>query len=146
MVINMKKKRSIIIKSPPLKEIRNVLRRILILESNKRSGEVIDERIAIEQDSSGNLRDLSPKDDRKLIDLCARSGHLSDKLTDSICVCGSCHAVDKDMTYNPTIKKWYCVDCFNEFRDTYIHEKPLMVEEDDWDGSMEYFFRSFTEL
>lgn len=142
----MKKKKTIVIKSSSLRKIRNALRRILILESNKRSGGVIDERIAIEQDSSGNLRDLSAKERRKVIDLCARSGHLSDKLRDSICVCDSCHAADKNMTYNPTIKRWYCVDCFTEFRDTYLHKKPLMVEEEDWDGSMEYFFKSFAEL
>ena len=142
----MKKKKSIVIKNSSLQKIRNNFRRILILESNKRSGKITDSRRAIEQDSNGNLRDLSAKEQRKVIDLCARSGYLSDKLKDSICVCGTCHAVDKDMTYNPTIKSWYCVDCFNEFRDTYFHQKPLMVEEDDWDGSMEYFFRSFVGL
>ena len=142
----MKKKKSIVIKNSSLRKIRNNFRRILILESNKRGSEIVDRYIAIEHDSKGNLRDLSTKEERKVIDLCARSGYLSDKLRDSICVCASCHAADKDMTYNPTIKRWYCVDCFNEFRDTYFHEKPLMVEEEDWDGSMEYFFRSFTEL
>jgi len=142
----MKKKKTIVIKNSSLRKIRNFLRRILILESNKRSGEVIDRRIAIEQDSSGNLRDLSTEEQRKVIDLCAFSGHLSKKLRDSICFCGSCHTVDKDMVYNTTIKRWYCVDCFNEFRDTYFNEKPLMMEEEDWDESMEYFFRSFTEI
>lgn len=142
----MKKKRTIVIKDSLLRKIRNNFRHTLILESSKRRGEVVDRRIAIEHDSNGNLRDLSTEEQRKVIDLCALSGHLSQKLTDSICFCGSCHAIDKDMTYNPTLKRWYCVDCFNELRDMYFSEKPLMVQEDGWDGSMEYFFRSFTEL
>lgn len=142
----MKKKKTIVIKSSLLKQVRNNLRHILILESNKRGGEIVDKYIAIEHDSNGNLRDLSAEEQRKVIDLCAFSGHLSEKLRGSICVCSSCHAVDKGMTYNPTIKIWYCVDCFNELRDIYFHEKPLMVEEEGWDGSMEYFFRSFTEI
>ncbi len=142
----MKKKKTIVIKNSSLQKIRNNFRRILILESNRRSGKITDSRRAIEHDPDGNLRELSTEEQRRVINLCTKSNYLSDKLRDSICVCGSCHAVDKDMTFNPTIKRWYCVDCFNELRDMYFHEKPLMVEEDDWDGSMEYFFRSFTEL
>jgi len=142
----MKKKRTIVIKDSLLREVRNSFRRILILESNKRHGQVVDRYIAIERDSNGNLRDLSTEEQRKVIDLSTFSNHLSQKLTDSICACGSCNAVDKDMTYNPTLKKWYCVDCFNELRDMYFNEKPLMEQEDGWDGSMEYFFRSFAEL
>ena len=142
----MKKKKTIVIKDSLLREVRNNFRCILILETSKRHGRIRDRRIAIERDSNGNLRDLSTEEQRKVIDLCALSGHLSQKLTDSICFCGDCHAVDKNMTHNPTLKKWYCVDCFNDLRDMYFNEKPLMVQEDSWDGSMEYFFRSFTEL
>ena len=142
----MKKKRSIIIKSSSLRKIRNDLRRILVLESNKRRGEVINRRIAIQQDSSGNLRDLSDEERMKLIKLCTRSNHLSETLTNSICVCEKCHAVDKDMAYNPTVKRWFCVDCFNALKDIYYQEKPLMQEEEDWDENMEYFFRSFVGL
>ncbi len=139
----MKKKKTIVIKDSLLQKIRNNFRRVLILESNERCGKIIDRYIAIEHDSNGSLRDLSTEEERKLIDLCTISNHLSQKLTESICVCSKCQAVDKDMTYNPMFKKWYCVDCFNELRDIYFIEKPLMVQEGDWDESMEKYHRSF---
>lgn len=129
-----------------LQKIRNNFRRILILETSKRHGKIRDRHIAIEHDSNGNLRDLSTEEERKLIDLCTLSNHLSQRLTESICICSRCQVVDKDMTYNPAFKKWYYVDCFNELWDIYFSEKPLMVQEGGWDAGMKYFFRSFTEL
>lgn len=142
----MKEKKTIVIKDSLLRRIRNNFRRILILETSKRRGRIRDRRIAIEHDLSGDLRDLSTEEKRKVIDLCTLSNHLSQGLTESICVCSKCQAIDKDMTYNSTFKKWYCVDCFNGLRDIYFREKPLMVQEGDWDAFNEKFFRSFTKF
>ncbi|MBA7520555.1 hypothetical protein ES705_12651 [subsurface metagenome] len=30
----------------------------------------------------------------------------------SIIKCPVCMSIDKDMTYNPVFKKWYCIECY----------------------------------
>ena len=139
----MKKKKTIVIKDSLLRMVRNNFRHVLILESNKRHKEIVDRYIAIERDLNGNLRDLSVEEKRNVIELSTLSNHVSQGLIKSICVCSKCQAVESDMTYNPTFKEWYCVDCFNDLRDMYFSEKPLMMQEGDWDEGMEKFHRSF---
>ena len=40
----------------------------------------------------------------------------------SIIVCPVCFKTDKDMTYNPTRKEWYCIDCYVKLRKEFAEE------------------------
>ncbi len=139
----MKKSKKIVIGNPLLQRIRNNFRLVLVLESNRRLELIADKRLAIEQGSDGKIRDLSAEEKKEVLELCTFSSYLSELLRSSICVCGMCPATDKDMEYNPTLKRWYCLNCFKDLQSTYIREKPLMLLTDDWDESMEHFFSSF---
>jgi len=37
-------------------------------------------------------------------------------MDDSICYCPRCRARDKNMTFNPVEKRWYCVQCYLEMQ------------------------------
>jgi hypothetical protein len=138
----MNKKKVIVVRSTILQRFRNNLRRILILESSKRRGEVLDEYLFIEH-SNGALQSLSPEEERKVIKLSSLSNHISQVLRASICVCSKCQSTDRSMAYNPTFKKWYCLQCFKDLREIYFNEKPLMIQEGTWNDGMEIFHRSF---
>lgn len=92
----MKKKRTIIIKNSHLKIIR------------------------------ANLRDLIHNavikkiDNFKLNGLYAEANKLFQKKKESICQCFVCGNGKRDMTYNPSIKAWFCNKCFQTSRDFYF--------------------------
>jgi hypothetical protein len=37
-------------------------------------------------------------------------------MDNSICYCPRCRAMDKNMTFNPIEKRWYCVQCYLEMQ------------------------------
>lgn len=45
----------------------------------------------------------------------------------SICECSRCSAPDKNMTYNPIRKEWYCVDCYKELQEYYKDKKESIL-------------------
>lgn len=106
----MKKKRAIVIKNPDLIRLRNNLRIILrkwaSAEWNKLHEE--QEEILLDKSKSEIFRKLEREKQkiRKIVD-------------SSICRCSRCSAFDKDMTYNPVRKVWYCVECYKELQDYY---------------------------
>lgn len=141
----MKKKRSIVIKDPKLRRIRNNLRKILIGTVQGRRIDLTSGIDAISRDSEGQLRmNLTPSERaefKRLKDIRSQINELTDK---SICYCTACKQINKDMTYNPTLEKWYCVECFEEFRDHYYQQKIRKQKGEFLGDYHEFFFESFT--
>lgn len=108
----LKKKRTISIRSPSLKKIRDNFRS-LILEVNKAlQHKLADKRDLISKDIFEN-----PERDTKILHEQIRE--LEQKIQkneqfvyESIVVCPVCFATNRDMTYNPVRKTWYCTECY----------------------------------
>jgi len=106
----MKKKRTISITNPKLRVIRNTLREIISRASDSIERELIQERdnLCLEKDEE-RIRFLSDKIDK-----------LSYVWKNSICVCPVCGSRTSDMTFNPHLKAWFCVDCYEKNRQFYV--------------------------
>ena len=87
----MKKEKTIVIRSPRLRKIRNEFRVLLKLW-------VSDIRISLHE------RDFSQKEISKLTSMEGLS----------ICSCLHCGNSDKDMIYRPDMKQWLCIECNSE--------------------------------
>ena len=139
----MKKRRTIIIKHPRLKRIRNNLRMVLIREAVKREEEIQNKIETIIYDKDRNFRDLKIKEKKEVDKLNLELRRYMSLMRDSICYCNTCQSKDKDMSYNPMLKRWYCTDCFKEFQEEYTIHKPRRIQEGDWDENTEAFYKSF---
>ncbi len=64
---------------------------------------------------------------------------LLEALGKSICMCPRCRKSDRDMIFNPFLEKWWCAQCYQEMRDSYLNDKSLFSEE----GEEEYY-KTFT--
>lgn len=118
----MKKKKTIIIKDPKLRKIRNNLRALLIAWSNKLWFQFNDEYKKIHYTNDGKVRhssDYSPKERDKVQYSINYMKRIESIVDNSICKCSVCGAPDKDMTYNPVEKRWFCVDCYKINQDFY---------------------------
>jgi len=129
----MKKKRCIAIKDPKLRRIRDNLREILIKTFQIKDIKLTSEIDAILRDSEGKPRmDITPSESAKLKrfkDMKSKINELTDK---SICYCNGCKQINKDMTYNPTLESWYCVECSEEFRNHYYQQEIRKQKGDFW--------------
>ena len=140
----MKKKRKIVIKDLRLQRVRNNLRQILIGAVQDRRMNLTSEIDAISRDSEGRLRmNINHSENmelQRLKDIKSQINELTDK---SICYCKGCRQINKDMTYNHTLKRWYCVECSEEFRDHYFQQKIRKQKGEFLGDYHEYFFKSF---
>ena len=107
-VITVKKKKTISIKDPRLRNIRDSL------------------RYAITEVESGLIRDFMarkfkiPSGDERCAIWVDRIDMLETAWKNSICVCSVCGSQTSDMTYNPVEEKWFCVRCYEENQAFYI--------------------------
>lgn len=139
----MKKKRTIVIKDPYLRKIRNNLRKFLIQLVVEREEEIQDRIERIVYDKHKSFRDLKDEEKEEVSSLNLELRKYMSLIRDSICYCNTCQSKEKDMSFNPMLKKWYCVDCFKEFREEYTIQKPRRIREGDWDENTEIFYKSF---
>lgn len=107
----MNKKRAIIIRIPCLRQIRNNLRTVILKTNRTIQHELLDKIMELKS-IEGYYENHPPK----LLD---EVRHLKDKekkieraLRASILLCPVCFQADKDMTYNPVRKVWYCTECY----------------------------------
>lgn len=97
----MKRQRTIIIKNPRLRKIRDELRALLNCW--------LDEKIRTLQDTFWNFSKKGDSDDiRREIE------NLQLLRLKSIIYCPFCGGLDKDMIYMPHINQWICIDCNSE--------------------------------
>lgn len=172
-MVHVKKKRTISIKNPKLKRVRNSLREVIsqahFLES-KRLGEEaskIINKFTEDQDTDEMIRyrnetrefafwrgaftenfqkwleerdldlgiveanyqkklelfetdSINKELEEKEVELSGRRSRLDTAWKNSICVCPVCGSRTSDMTFNPYLKAWFCVDCYEKNRDFYI--------------------------
>ncbi len=109
----MKLKRTISIQDPYLRRIRNNIRSLLIEACGEYQGKI--------QTEKQRLRKFDDYYDNKDIQKTAKE--LNDQwweierpLRASILLCPACFQSDKDMTYNPVRKEWYCTDCYAKLK------------------------------
>lgn len=110
----MKRAKTIVIKNPKLRKIRDNLRKILILECVAREEEISARKRKILFDEEGKIRSLTIKEEEEVLKLSLELRKYMFSMRESICSCQLCHSTDKDMSYNPKEKRWYCVDCSKE--------------------------------
>ena len=121
----MKRARTIIIRDPKLRKIRDNLRKILILESVARVKELSDRRREIRFDKNGEFRSLTAEEGKEVNRLFREYSNYSTYRKNSICFCELCLSTDKDMSYIPRFRRWFCVDCSKELEE----DQRLLLEE-----------------
>ena len=114
----MKKKNTIKIQNPQLRGIRNNLRSVLISFALDKKSEI----------SSNYQRDKAKI--RRI-------------LNRSICMCPSCSRSKEDMTFNPGLKEWYCIECYKLVQDDYKQRKVLRDRGEDCGDFREEFYKTF---
>ena len=127
----MKKKRTINISSLKLKKVRDSIRSIIYNSAIDHEANLI-ERISIENDFEKS-RVLEQEKQT-----------LNQQLENSILQCPICNAIDKNMVFNPTLKCWFCSDCYKMMADEYYARKTARARGADHDDFNERFYKSFT--
>lgn len=114
----MKKKRTIRIGDPRLKIIRNGLRSVIhsaktlyIRQSLKQEKEFRESEGYWEK-SHPNYNELHKSSQK----LSSQRNKLNSAFSKSILFCPVCMKMDKDMTYNPVLEEWFCMECYEENR------------------------------
>ncbi|MHA1669408.1 MAG: hypothetical protein ACTSV5_02395 [Promethearchaeota archaeon] len=125
------KKRRISISDPRLKFIRDTLRYVLVSKAKELRSSIIAES-------------LKEKDKEILKDLRKKEMEMSDIIYASICSYASCHAIDKDMIFNPSVKQWFCPDCYEMMANEYRIRKGARILGEDYDDFHEEYYKSFT--
>ncbi len=113
----MKKKKTIILKNPRLQKVRSNLRTIFIKWAQEQWFQLNKEKKVIDRDAYGKPRkigDFSSEENEKFDKIRARVREIDQIVNHSIYKCTVCSASDKDMTYNPEQKRWFCVDCYQQ--------------------------------
>jgi len=115
----VKKKKTIIIKDPRLRRVRNNFRILLIKWKSKQWNQLNDAYTKIQFDKNHYVRKLSVKERQRVKSLRGQMNRLDWIVNHSICKCTVCSASDKDMTYNPAQERWFCVDCYQQLQQDY---------------------------
>lgn len=115
----LKKKRTIIIRNPCLRRVRNNLRSLLIQTCGDEQSKIHEEeeKLMLIPDYYDN-EDIQ-KQAKKLND---QYWAIKRPLRESILLCPACFQSDKDMTYNPVRKEWYCTGCYAELKIGFTEE------------------------
>jgi hypothetical protein len=116
----MDKKRTLIVKHPRLKFIRDTLRQTIVSAVYKEKSRLIDEQLKY---------DVS-KDEDKLIPLVRKEQALQRALNASTCKCPTCGSKTSDMMYNSVGKAWFCISCY-EKRHEWYKTHPHSTEDPD---------------
>ena len=118
MWIMMKKKRTISITNPKLRKIRNSLREIISKATIDELGRIIQENTKKSKKYvDSNYSEKWGIEVKKLSD---RRDKVDTALDNSICICPVCKSRTSDMTFNPYLKAWFCVECYEKNRDFYV--------------------------
>ena len=111
----MKKKRAIILKTSSLRKIRNNLRSLILKASSTIQHEIYDEIEKIKTNPD-YFKSHPPELVKDLKQLYTREKEISRAIRASILLCPACFQSDKDMTYNPVRKTWYCTECYAKIK------------------------------
>ncbi|MFX1489566.1 MAG: hypothetical protein ACFFBI_10490 [Promethearchaeota archaeon] len=117
--MTMKSKRTITIKDPHLKKIRNNLRSLILKASSIEKLRIHDEEEELRKNDDFYDNDKFRKMSKELND---KYWSIERPLRASILLCPACFQLDKDMTYNPVLKTWYYTDCYAKLKKGYAED------------------------
>ncbi len=100
----MKGQRTVKVKHPTLRALRNNLR-LAIISAVKDKYNLISEEWRSLVDPTGMQREIAHN-------LHDERSSLIQALERSICICPVCNKTDRDMIYFPLFKSWVCINCF----------------------------------
>lgn len=106
-MMKMDRKRTLIVKHPHLRKVRDALRMAIVDAVFKKKKEI--------RDKERKYKAGHPK--RK--SLISQSQELDHALKASVCMCPICRSQTSDMVFNPILEKWYCIKCYEENRKWY---------------------------
>jgi hypothetical protein len=110
----MDKKRTLIVKHPRLKFIRDTLRQAIVSAVYKRKAQI-----------SKEIRKYPSDEEENSIPLIRERQALQRALDASTCICPACGSKTSDMIFNTVDKSWYCISCYEERHEFYeTHEHP----------------------
>jgi hypothetical protein len=115
----VKKKKSIVINNPQLNKIRNNLRILLIRWANNEWDKLKEKERKISYNINGRVRhpnSYSVEEKSELHRFRSEIIKNTEMVDKSICKCFRCVATDKNMTYNPVEKAWFCFQCYEEMK------------------------------
>lgn len=104
----MDKKRTLIVKHPRLRKIRNTLR-IAIVDAVLEKIEELREEV----------REIPVREGEKRIPLIRKGQALEKALKESVCFCPICHSQTSDMIFNTHNNTWFCIECYEEQHEWY---------------------------
>lgn len=108
----MKDKKIIAYKKERTKKIAFNLRKLII-------------KVVMDEDRRLGKEKVKHKSQKERISIEDERNDLLRMLRASICECPCCHQAGRDMYYNASLKKWYCTQCVQEYRDYYRKQKAI---------------------
>ena len=117
----LKKKRTIIIRNQHLRRLRNNLRS-LVIEACAAEQSKIHEEIEKLKLIPDYFETHPPELLKRVKELNDKYWAIKTPLRESILLCPACFQSDKDMTYNPVRKEWYCTECYAELKVGFTEE------------------------
>ena len=109
----LKKKRAIIIRDTRLRQIRANLRRLIHSACKAEQMRIHGNKSSLRRNKDFYSNENIQLQMKELND---EYWAIEQPLRDSIIECPVCFKSDKDMTYNPVRKIWYCTDCYEKLR------------------------------
>ncbi len=92
---------------------------LLVKWANDEWDKLKEQERAISYDENRKVRhpnSYSDKEKSELHKFRARMTEIFENVDKSICKCFRCVATDKNMTYNPVEKAWFCFQCYEEMK------------------------------
>ena len=120
----MRKKRTITIKDPRLRKVRNELRCLIMLAEAAEEKKILNKKQELYNiegfwdEFHVDYKNLN----KQAQNLNSQINSLSYAYSSSIVFCPVCHEINKDMTYNPVSKKWFCTECYKFNQDFEIRQ------------------------
>lgn len=108
------KKRTISVEDPKLRRIRDRFRVLLLKVGHAKIIEILNRKGELQKsegfwdEKSSNFKRLH----KETQELSSQEDNLRYAINNSIIFCPVCRTINKDMTYNPVSKRWYCVECY----------------------------------
>ena len=109
----MNKKRTIIIKDPCLRKIRDNFRNLIISACSAEMSKIHDEKERLMKNEDFYENEKYRKLSKELND---QYWAVERPFRASILYCHVCGKTNKDMTYNPVRKTWYCTECYEKLK------------------------------
>jgi len=113
----MKKKRTIVIKTPKLVLIRNNFRKLWIKWSQDIRLNIRKKIQDVDLHPDGKpkaLDEMTPQEQELYEQLEVKLSQIRYKLEASICLCTICGRSNRNMTFNPVDQEWYCTQCYEQ--------------------------------